>query len=607
MKTETPQNPMGFDRLRTIARGALGLVLVAPVIALVPAVLFDRGPSGLPRVSPHLFPVAMWVFDDFAWTCARNSLIFASVISLSALVVGVGVRCLLDRLPSWGRAAAGGAILALVVVSPAFLALGITGFFGAPQPWPWPFHISFGGGTPGASLEAWSGAPLWIAWIWASLPAAVAFVSLTTEPVIARMKPSWEEAARLAGAGSLRIWTTLSWVIIRPAALRAAATVFVLALVEPGAPWILGLRRTLAFQIIDAAAGADPFPGVAVWAIMAGLFGFCGWAVFRSRGGPVILTGQSSATCASRSPRQRRRVSARLALVASLALAGWALACWVPVLGLVRLGLGAGTDLSGSERGGFASLLDLSRRASDEPVPELAANSLEFGFEVACATVLLAWLARRGWPGPSWAKIAARFVRPLVHMPPLVQATGVLSLTWLAGLAAQSALLGGWSTAGLALERVASVLSPHQNSWTLMVCGVCLALVPCFADRGRPGEEQSRGSRHVDSAFGAALLAGRSRMRARALGKRWRRRRALARFLLVWALAATNVTPALLFLPWTDRHTAGPAVLVYSSLGRPAQPAALAPALALGCIAVNVVAFAFARATSAVPPVDDLD
>ena len=42
------------------------------------------------------------------------------------------------------------------------------------------------------------------------------------------------------------------WPIVRPAAARAAGIIFLLAIVEPGAPLVLGLRRTLAFQIVDA-------------------------------------------------------------------------------------------------------------------------------------------------------------------------------------------------------------------------------------------------------------------------------------------------------------------------------------------------------------------
>ena len=62
------------------------------------------------------------------------------------------------------------------------------------------------------------------------------------------------------GRSSYRIARDLYWPIVRPRAARAAAIVFVLAMVEPAQPLILGLRRTLAFQIVDAAASSAVFP-----------------------------------------------------------------------------------------------------------------------------------------------------------------------------------------------------------------------------------------------------------------------------------------------------------------------------------------------------------
>ena len=69
---------VSFRWFRAMARVVLGLILLAPVVALPLAVSFDRGPAGEARLSPHLFPLVLWLFDDFAWTCARNSVIFAS-------------------------------------------------------------------------------------------------------------------------------------------------------------------------------------------------------------------------------------------------------------------------------------------------------------------------------------------------------------------------------------------------------------------------------------------------------------------------------------------------------------------------------------------------
>ena len=84
-----------------MARWLLCSLGFAPAVALVAAILVDEGPTGEPRASSHFFPVVLWLYDDFAWTCARNSVIFALVVSLGSLVLGVGLRCALDRV--WPR------------------------------------------------------------------------------------------------------------------------------------------------------------------------------------------------------------------------------------------------------------------------------------------------------------------------------------------------------------------------------------------------------------------------------------------------------------------------------------------------------------------------
>ena len=82
--------------LRFLARVFLGRALLLPVVALPLAVLVDRGPAGETRISPHLFPLVLWLFDDFAWTCARNSIIFATIVSLLSVGVDFGISQVVD-------------------------------------------------------------------------------------------------------------------------------------------------------------------------------------------------------------------------------------------------------------------------------------------------------------------------------------------------------------------------------------------------------------------------------------------------------------------------------------------------------------------------------
>src|SRR5262245_415559 len=94
----------GFRWAKAAWRGSARMSLVAPLVALALAVLFDRGPSGEARFSPHLFPLALLVFDDFAWTCVRNSLIFALTVSAISVIVGVGLGWTVARPRFWGSA-----------------------------------------------------------------------------------------------------------------------------------------------------------------------------------------------------------------------------------------------------------------------------------------------------------------------------------------------------------------------------------------------------------------------------------------------------------------------------------------------------------------------
>ncbi len=309
--------------LRSLARFVLAIVLFAPVVALPLAVTLDRGPGGETRLSPHLFPLVLWLFDDFAWTCTRNSLVFATLVSLLSLALGGALGWVVACRRFWGRGILYGLVIGLLVVTPAFIALGLAGLWGAPRPWPWPVS-EIDGGAKGVSLESWRGLPLWIVWIWSTLPWGVALVTLATSWSVERLESSWQDAARLTGVGSFRAWRALFWPLVRPRSARAAALVFGFALVEPGAPLVLGLRRTLAFQMVEAAGRPDPFPSAAVWAFMAGLFTLVGWTTWRWAGGTPIVANQESAAAGSPSVPSPRSASPARALASTVLLGGWA-------------------------------------------------------------------------------------------------------------------------------------------------------------------------------------------------------------------------------------------------------------------------------------------
>ncbi len=590
----------GRRRFSAILRALLGSVLAAPLVALLVSVLIDRGSDGAVRLSR--FPLALLAVDPLVPTCVRNSVIFAVALSSSSLGLGIAMGWVLGRRSFWGRPILRCAVLGLLGASPAILALGILGMLGPAHHWPWPF-ASAGATDRGVSLESWTGLGLWLVWLWSSLPAATALVAAATTSAVERLEPSWEDAARLAGAGPIRSWRTVSWPLIRPSAARAAALVFALGLVEPGAPLILGLRRTLAFQIVEAASRPTPFPGISAWCLLTGLIALAGVLLLHRLGGAPIFTNANSGDIWPRSQSIPRPASLPRAAGSMAILTVWCLIAWLPVLGLVRLAPGAGGPPSGPGGGRVGVFGVLARRMGEPPVRRLAVKSAIVGLEVAAAILFLFWLdgsgrrARRARAGADRTRSAL----PIVFAPPLIVGVGVLAIPWVAGAAADQMPITG-PGAGLArtLATLAGWLAPSGDPSLFLAVSVACVLGPVLFACWRPVQPYAR---TTFAAMDAARLIGASRLRALWLSAPslviiW-----LGRFALAWSLAATNLTPALLASPGTDGPTVAPGVLILAD-GHP-EARSLAAGLALGILALNVAALTVAWACGALPRTGD--
>jgi ABC-type Fe3+ transport system permease subunit len=571
------------------------LLTVLPAIALAIAVLVDCGADGEPRVS--LFPIALLAFDPFAWTCARNSLIFATVLTGLSLIGGLGIGWAISARPSRSRGVLRAAVSSMLAAPPACLAIGLLGIWYTPGRWAWPASLREAA-AGGLSLESWSGWPKWLLWIWTSGPAAVALVAIATAAVWERIEPAWRDAARLAGAGPIQMWRRVTWPLIRPAAARAAAIVFPLALFEPGVPMILGLRRTLAFQIVEAASRPVPFPRTAVWTAMAAVFWLAGHWLLRSWGGLPLLDAAEKGHHGERTPTMARSAGRTLSIVSSLLAIVTVALGWLPVLGLIRILTGTGTAAGGPTGSTAWSLAEVIQRAMEPPVSQVMVKSLTLGIQVGVGVLLLAWLLRPG-PGRRLApRLGSRLVGRFALMPPLVQGVGVLATLGLSTQAVRS-----WSglpelTRPLArIGDLAPQLAVERNPWPILCAAVGLSvgsrLLQSWKREAERRPEESR------SGLDAALLAGASLTRSRAVAAS-RPARWIGALILATALASVNLTPALLFSPWMDGRTAAPALIILSD-GRDGDRFQAA-ALAFCVIASHLAGLCAARFAPGPPP-----
>jgi ABC-type Fe3+ transport system permease subunit len=552
--------------MRLVARLLVNVLLALPVIALGLAVITDRSANGAWRFSR--FGLALLASDPFVWTCATNSLAFAGVVSGLALLVGA--------LIGWGVGRSGSRFWRVVVgsllaISPAFAACGVLGLAGLVKPWAW---LVTTGGMAGTSLESWAGFSSWVVWIWSTLPPMVAIVALGTARAVGRLSESRDDAARIMGGGRFWTWYHLSWPMVRPEVAKSVGLVFLISLMEPGVPCVLGLRRTLAFQVVDALTQAGGLGRAAALSLLAGLAGLAGWWLIQWWGRGWRLADDAGENPADASTSRRTRIGGG-AVAAGVLITLTLLAGWVPVLGLGRLvcsqGLGSRWPVGMGLRGLWLAGLD---RLVDPAVWRVVSRSLVLGL-TAMPVVAIAGsiIGRGGEPG----RIRGRAMSALFTLPPLVQVVGVLCLAGIAeplldDLAGLRMMKGVRPT----LQSIGHWLNLEQNPWPWLVLTSALLAGQPFWVQARAGVPITAGDGR--SGWDAALLLNSSRRRARWLCRRRRFPRNLAGHAAAGLLAVTNVVAPLAFLAWPGCATisAGVIELVESGIAASPQAATLA-------------------------------
>lgn len=545
----------------------LGLIVVAPLAALVAAAALDRGPDGAIRAS--IFPTAITLLDPFVGAAIRNSLLMATSVTLASLLVGIGFGRLMGgwRFPLQGLSVA---ILTIAAATPpAVLALGLSILIDGPGERAWRGWFDRAGGRYSFVPLDWG----WIGWFWAAVAQGGALASLAFLSAHAKLNPAWRDAAKLAGGSRNRVWWRLNWPLLRPALARPLGFIFAATLADPGAPLILGLRRTLGYQVAVSALGPEPFPRIAVLGLVILLLA----AVVR-----LAMFAWSGADRLGRMGEVDRKDDARPAPIASIRRtlgawllgAGWLVLLIAPILAIVTA-LGRGESFSSSR------FLEEAADLIDSETVALLIRSAVLGIAVMILAVVSRRLVRglEAAAGTASTDRFERFAR-LGASAPILSGIVVLCLPGLLAMLADA--LGGRFGP---LNRLAEWSRGDGASFSLLVVGVWMTMAPVWlGSRDRRGGTISAD----DPRFAAATLAGAGRGRARrlALGALRPARRRSAGVLAIFA--ATNIAPAILLATSLQDATVGPALLFLSE--RPGDGLAAASVLALAIFGLNAAA-----------------
>lgn len=547
-------------RAGRVAGLVLWLILLAPALSLVPAAFVDQGPGSVVR--PTLFPFALAVLDPFVRTASLNSVLGASAVTLGSLVLGIGLARIITGWRFWGRGPLATLALAPVVVSPLLTGLGLRMLFGDRLIFDSPAGPGLG----------------WACWIWAEMASGVALVTLATSSALGRVEPAWIDAARQAGAGRFRIWWELIWPPVRPYALRAAGIVFTLALVEPGAPLVLGLRRTLAFQVVEAAVGLDPMPRAAVFALEAVVLAMIGRLLLNWWGGrPSALPPGPRIARAEDSSSPRAVVL--IGLLTSVVVMAWLPACMLIVAAFSTSSSGAFT------KGWHLSVPAFFSRINQVEARSLLVNSIALGLAVV-AIDLVASRSLSIWAGRR--RIVARLAAWPDAFPPLAIGVGALAFGWLLRLAVDwLQVTGRPDFLSDLFATLRDGLDLYRAPGTLLLLAVAAASQSPLMLVSKQVGRWSRG-RLTD----VAITLGATERQAHRAGLAGWFGVPPGILLLTTVLAATSLSPALILTPTLDSRPVAPGILILAD--QPGEARTSAAALATCAIAVNLAAIGLA-------------
>lgn len=233
-----------LGRAAPLAPAALLLPLIIMPMAFLVVGSFQSAPPGQPSV---------WTLQNFdvLWTAdfaelARNSLVLGAAVTVVSIAGGAALAIALTR---WN--VPGARFFDAVAVAPAF----IPAFVGAIA---WSLLLAPRSGYLNAPLTALGLPPIDI-YSWGGVAGVLSIYSIPVvylylRPALLAVSPSMEEAARLSGAGRIRVVRRIVLPAIRPAVLSAALIVFISSLADFAVVGVLGTSAhldVLALRIVE--------------------------------------------------------------------------------------------------------------------------------------------------------------------------------------------------------------------------------------------------------------------------------------------------------------------------------------------------------------------
>jgi ABC-type Fe3+ transport system permease subunit len=494
-----------------------------------PAAFLDRGATGAVRVS--IFPLALTLFDPFVWSCVRNSLLIAGMVSAGSLVIGVVLGFVASTARFRGRSLLWALAIIPAAAGPLLIAPGVAFTLGGSRASEWLSARSFW-------TYSFDELVRWASLVWIGLATGAPIVALSAASSLRKMESAWIEAARGVGASQIQIVREILWPILRPEVARACVAVFTLSLVEPAGPLILGLNRTLAQLILDSVIRLDQPTRAASLAILAILIALVGRTLIVWWGGPSIVRFDFIA-----SPIVER-AGFRRGWFCRLILAGWVIFAVGP-LGLL----------------GFKAIQILEAKGSALVKEVLEDHELQHWIANSATTaslallvdlvILRALLGRRMDLGDHGLKSASRFLQAI---PPLALGVGAYSTPWLLNALGDS--LGGLP--GVWIRSLVEELNPARSPGFLLILVVAAGKLPMLMKIAELARSRVR-----TSLVDASKLMGVPDAQANLAGQGgWLGFIPGRAAILVLALASLNLPPALLMSPFSERRAVAPAILL---------------------------------------------